>query len=309
LEKPKGGNNNDGGKKSAPVNQTHYSPSDPDARLTMKPGKPMNLYYRSQISVDTASHFITYIQAFPGNAADNISLPEMLNHVVGNMNQNNIQVKEILADTGYSSGEAIRALISHDIEGYIPNPGSYKYSRENEGFIYDTENDRYTCEKGVHLPFRRIESAYNKPTIQKKIYESNINDCKNCPLKGSCANAKGFKKLIDSLDKPLYEYMQQRIESIKGKQMKLLRSSTVEPVLGSLINYTGLKRINSKGIKQANKCMLMAATAYNLKKLLKNKLKPAKEVQKQITNCINGAFNNISSIFGQQYNLKLLSWF
>jgi transposase len=110
-EKPKGGNKKGQGKKSAPVNQTHYSPSDPDARLTTKPGKPMNLYYRSQVSVDTASHFITYIQAFPGNAADNASLREMISHVAVNMNEHNIQVKEILADSGYSSGDAIRALI------------------------------------------------------------------------------------------------------------------------------------------------------------------------------------------------------
>jgi transposase len=293
----------------ARTNQTHFSPSDPDARLTMKPGKPMNLYYRAQMSVDTASHFITYIQAFAGNAADNVSLPEILNHVVENMNENDIRVKEALMDTGYSSGEAIRALIGHDIEGYIPNPGNYKNSREKDGFTYDAEQDRYTCVKGVQLPFRRIESAYEKPTIQKKIYESNISDCKHCPLKSSCANAKGFKKLSDSIDKQLYQYMQQRIESRKGKQMKRLRSSTIEPVFGSLINYTGLKRINTKGIKQANKCMLMAATAYNLKKLLKYKFKPIQEVQKQFANCINDTFDRVLGKFEQQYTIKSLSWF
>jgi transposase len=307
-EKPKDSKKDDQDK-PAPTNQTHFSPSDPDARLTMKPGKPMNLYYRAQMSVDTESYFITYIQAFPGNAADNVSLPKILNHVVENMNGNDIRVKEILADTGYSSGEALRALIGRDIEGYIPNPGNYKHSREDEGFTYDAEQDRYTCVKGVHLPFRRIESAHKKPTILKKIYESNISDCKNCPLKSSCANAKGFKKLVDSIDKQLYGYMQQRIESAKGKRMKRLRSSTVEPVFGSLINYTGLKRINTKGLKQANKCMLMAATAYNLKKLLKYKLKPIQEVQKQIANCINNTFDNTLSRFGQQYALKSLSWF
>ncbi|MDB4903498.1 MAG: Transposase domain protein [Mucilaginibacter sp.] len=103
--------------------------------------------------------------------------------------------------------------------------------------------------------------------------------------------------------------MQQRIESRKGKQMKRLRSSTVEPVFGSLINHTGLKRINTKGIKQANKCMLMAAIAYNLKKLLKYKFKPIQVVQKQIANCINNAFDSILSRFGQQYAIKSLSWF
>lgn len=306
-EKPKDENKGGQNKKAAPVNQTHYSPSDPDARLTTKPGKPMRLYYRAQMSVDTVSHFITFIQAFKGNEADNTSLPAMLSQIAGNLAEHAIQVKEILADTGYSSGKAIRALIAHDIGGYIPNPGNYKSSRENEGFIYDAENDRYTCVNGIHLPFRRIESAYNEPTILKKIYESNISDCKNCPFKEICANAKGFKKLVDSIDKQLYEYMQHRVDSVKGKQMKLLRSSTVEPVFGSLINYTGLKRINTKGLKQANKCMLMAAAAYNLKKLLKNKFKPLKAASMPVINGLNTLFNQLFMPLDQQYAVNLIT--
>jgi transposase len=304
-EKPEEENKKDDDKKAVPTNKTHYSPSDPDARLTTKPGKPMNLYYRSQVSVDTDSHFITYIQAFKGNEADNSSLPVMLSQIAENMAEHAIRVKEILADTGYSSGKAIRALIGRDIQGYIPSPGNYKHSRENEGFTYDVENDRYTCINGVHLPFRRIESAYNNPAILKKIYESNISDCRNCSLKSNCANAKGFKKLVDSMDKQLYEYMRQRACSVKGKRMKLLRSSTVEPVFGSLINHTGLKRINTKGLKQANKCMLVAAIAYNLKKLLKYNFEPLKKVEKNAINHLNTLSNKIffclnSSILNNQ---------
>jgi hypothetical protein len=53
--------------------------------------------------------------------------------------------------------------------------------------------------------------------------------------------------------------------------MKKLRQSTVEPVLGTLINFLGMKRVNTRGIKLANKCMLMAAIAYNVKKMMKFK--------------------------------------
>ncbi|SDL78958.1 Transposase DDE domain-containing protein [Chryseobacterium taihuense] len=47
------------------------------------------------------------------------------------------------------------------------------------------------------------------------------------------------------------------------------RSSTVELVLGTLINHHSMKRINDRGMKAANKHVLMAALSYNLKKLLK----------------------------------------
>ena len=39
-------------------NKTHYSPTDPDARIIVKPGKARKLNYMSQLSVDKAHHVI-----------------------------------------------------------------------------------------------------------------------------------------------------------------------------------------------------------------------------------------------------------
>jgi hypothetical protein len=65
-----------------------------------------------------------------------------------------------------------------------------------------------------------------------------------------------------------YERVIARLKSRWGRRMKGLRQATVEPVLDTLINFMGLRKINTRGIKQALKVMLLAATAYNLKKLL-----------------------------------------
>jgi hypothetical protein len=51
--------------------------------------------------------------------------------------------------------------------------------------------------------------------------------------------------------------------------MKTKRQSTVEPVFGTLTQFMGLRKINTIGIKQANKVMHLSAIAYNLKKYLK----------------------------------------
>ncbi|MAL22000.1 MAG: hypothetical protein CMP05_08815, partial [Xanthomarina sp.] len=48
--------------------------------------------------------------------------------------------------------------------------------------------------------------------------------------------------------------------------MKARRQSTVEPVFGTLTQFMGLRKVNTLGIKQANKCMHLSAIAYNLKK-------------------------------------------
>lgn len=106
-----------------------------------------------------------------------------------------------------------------------------------------------------------------------KTYRSSETVCKNCALRATCIGKSNFKKIDDTIDKPLYDEMHQRLQTRKAKLMKKLRSSTVEPVLGTLINFTGMRRIWTRGIEQANKFMLGAATAYNLKKWLNCKMK------------------------------------
>lgn len=52
-------------------------------------------------------------------------------------------------------------------------------------------------------------------------------------------------------------------------KIKYIRSFTVEPIFGSLTQFFGMRKINTIGYKEANKVMLIAGTAYNLKKYLK----------------------------------------
>lgn len=50
----------------------------------------------------------------------------------------------------------------------------------------------------------------------------------------------------------------------------------MEPVFGTLTQLMDMRKINTIGIEQANKCMHMSAFAYNLKKYLKFTRKPVK---------------------------------
>lgn len=60
--------------------------------------------------------------------------------------------------------------------------------------------------------------------------------------------------------------MHKRLQTPYAKKMKKLRQATVEPVLGTLINFMGCRRIWTRGLQNANKFMIGAAIAYNLKK-------------------------------------------
>ncbi|MFM9909605.1 MAG: IS1182 family transposase [Chitinophagaceae bacterium] len=246
-------------------NHTHRSTTDPDARISVKPGKPRQLNYHAQVAVDTAHHVITQIQSDYANKKDSQCLPSLLKNTIENLEENNLTIEELLGDGGYSSGEALQALEDNNIEGYIPNFGQYKHDRE--GFTYDKKSDKYTCSQGKELPFKKISKS--SLGYERKSYRSSALDCARCPLRSQCIGKSDFKKIEDTVNKPLYDRMHVKLQTKKAKRMKKLRSSTVEPVLGTLVNYLGMRRINTRGIEQANKCMLMAAIACNLKKLLK----------------------------------------
>ncbi|MBM6497736.1 IS1182 family transposase, partial [Flavobacterium macrobrachii] len=62
-----------------------------------------------------------------------------------NLNENDIQLEELLADGGYSSGEALAYLHQKNINAYIPNFGQYK--PEREGFTFHKEENYYQCTK------------------------------------------------------------------------------------------------------------------------------------------------------------------
>lgn len=108
--------------------------------------------------------------------------------------------------------------------------------------------------------------------VTKKSYRSSEHECDKCILRAECCGkVTKFKKLEESIHKPLYDKMHEKLTQNKAYHSRLVkhRSATVEPVLGTLINFFNLKRINSRVISQANKHVLMSSLSYNLKKYLR----------------------------------------
>jgi transposase len=248
-------------------NKTHYSPTDPDARIAVKPGKPRELYYSGQIAVDTAHHVITHAQSFTADGKDCRDLITITEQLQTRLQKQGMQIKKILADAAYSSGENYEYLEQRNITAYIPLLGGALSG--SEGFIYDEQNDWYICPNNKLLKGKAEAVDDGRGHLVKKYY-SLQSDCKNCPLRKTCISDKAkTKKVQHSIYKAELERAKARQQTVKAKIMKRKRSSTVEPVWGTLINFTGIKRLNARGIKAANKMLLLAATVYNLKKWLR----------------------------------------
>jgi len=104
-------------------NHTHYSTTDADARIAVKPAKPRQFNYLAQTCVDTEHHVITHIEAYHADKKDSQCLADMIKGLKENLEPEGLTVEQLLADTGYSSGAALKALEQNNITGYIPNFG------------------------------------------------------------------------------------------------------------------------------------------------------------------------------------------
>src|SRR5690606_8326854 len=100
---------------------TQYSPTDSHARISVKPGKARQLNYFGQIAVDDAHHVITGACSDFADKRDSQCLEQIVELTEENLKGNDIELEELLADGGYSSGEALAYLHDKNIDAYIPN--------------------------------------------------------------------------------------------------------------------------------------------------------------------------------------------
>jgi hypothetical protein len=261
-------------KKPVKYNERYVSKTDPDARVSQKPRKPAALNHLGIISVDTASHIICGAAVDFADKRDSETTEKITGQTIENLQENNIVMEEVLADKNYSSGETYKYLERKNITAYIPVTGNYKALRE--GFTYNKEEDSYVCNKGIKLSYRGLELASDRKA-GKKVYSSGTRDCKGCIQKAECCKKDRYKRLRTSIDKPYYDAAHERMKTEEGKRRIRLRAVTVEPVLGTLLNFRRMKKVYTRGNELAHKQLLMAAAAYNLKKLMKHSgLKAAK---------------------------------
>jgi transposase len=247
-------------------NKTHYSPTDPDARISVKPGKARKLNYLSQLAVDPAKHVITHMGADFADKHDSRCLPSIISELQPRLKKMGVLWTTLLADTGYSSGANYAMLEDKKLEAFIPPHGTYKGGPD--GFVYYQEGDYWLCRNNQKVTYRKtfIEKKGNN---KKKLYLTKPSQCKGCPFSTECIGKSPERRITITYYKEEYERTKAKLKTKRGRRMKSLRQSVVEPVFGILTQFMGMRKLHTKGIKNANKQMLMAATAYNLKKLLK----------------------------------------
>jgi hypothetical protein len=194
---------------------------------------------------------------------DSRHLMELVTKTNNQLKGQGLPMQCVLADSGFSSGENYAALEGRGLVSFVTSSGVYKPDRT--GFTYQQELDNYVCPEGKVLRCLGLRMAGG---CSQFYYYAKPSDCGPCALKTACCGRRKCKQITISAFRNHYRRMQARLDSPQGQRMKKRRRATVEPVFGSLLNYYGMRRVNTKGREAAHKVMLMAATAYNLQKLM-----------------------------------------
>ena len=113
-----------------------------------------------------------------------------------NLNELNIEVEAVCADSAYDTALIHKEMDSRKITMYTPKKsvaGNAKTEYKREDFHYNQESDEFICPSGKSLIFRCLQRC---ETGVFREYRTAPKDCGNCPNYGKClAPSQKFRKL------------------------------------------------------------------------------------------------------------------
>lgn len=172
----------------------------------------------------------------------------------------------LLADRGYYSGDEVLACEGTGVLPCIPKTltsGNAKRGRFTvQDFIYDAENDRYSCPAGKHLTKGKVRSDRRDNIDQYR----NLTACATCALKPRCTPDR-LKRLKRWEHEGVLDKMQARLERMPDAMA--IRRQTVEHPFGTLKAWMGSTHFLTKTLEKVKTEMSLQALAYNMKRMIK----------------------------------------
>nr|NIS44263.1 IS1182 family transposase [Desulfuromonadales bacterium] len=173
--------------------------------------------------------------------------------------------ERLAADTAYGTGRTLKSLVERGIEPHIP---VWDKSKETKGkftkadFTYDRERDRYICPGGKALTATgKVDQGRILP------YRASIRDCGSCSLKPRCTSAPA-RKVSRDIDEDVRDQVRALADTQAFETSRRERKK-VEMAFAHMKRILKLDRLRLRGLSGARDEILLAATAQNLRKLVK----------------------------------------
>lgn len=204
-----------------------------------------------------------------------------------------------LTDAGNISGAVQQAMETRGIEFYAPvessqpQPGNpalredptqpvpesewSNLPRNNQGqldkscFVYDAASDQYYCPQGQVLPFDESKPDVQQgQRVERSVYRCEA--CADCPLRAKCVSPQSKQGRTISRDEfaETRERTAARMATAEAKELYNQRPRIAETTFAHLKAIFGLRQFLLCGLEKVRIEWRWAATAFNLKKLVRH---------------------------------------
>jgi len=208
----------------------------------------------------------------------------------------------ITADTGFANEDNMQYLKHHGINAYIPdnrfrsrdpkfqhqkakygkrhqqdkNKGAKRFTPQD--FDFDAIQKTCICPAGHSIKLR--SERQNELQHNKLFFEGYRKQCRDCDLKQRCmktptsadrvtGNGRQVSFIIDKAKREPTDtdWMKERVDSPKGKQIYSHRMSVVEPVFGNIGSNKRLNRFSLRGQQKVQGQWRLFCLVHNIEKI------------------------------------------
>ena len=236
--------------------------TDPDARHMGTSNNGTDISHNVQIAVDSEHHLVVAVDVV-SSPADQGQLYNISSKAKEELELSLEDELIVLADKGYYTGEELQECEKHNMTTIVARPklatpnGEEGYSKDK--FIYNREDNSYTCPQGHKLPCKSKESTKNKKY-------TNYKACRSCPVKKKCTNAERGRQIIRGPLEEIYERADERY--FENKELYKQRQMIVEHVFGTIKRGLGFSYFLLRGNEKVKAESSMHFFVYNLKRVI-----------------------------------------
>jgi hypothetical protein len=236
--------------------------TDPDARSMATSGKGTGTVgYNVQAAVD-AEHHLIVAHEVTNTGSDRAQLTSMSRKARDATGCAEITV---LADRGYYNGDEVLACEGTGVLPCIPKTQTSGNAKRGlftvADFVFEPENDRYTCPAGKYLTKGKVRSD-RRDNID---HYRNLTACSTCALKPRCTPDK-HKRLKRWEHEGVLDKMQTRLDHMPDAMR--IRRQTVEHPFGTLKAWMGSAHFLTKTLEKVKTEMSLQVLAYNMKRMI-----------------------------------------
>lgn len=238
------------------------SQTDPQAAWSTKDG-PGRFSYETNYLVDDQNAIIVDVEATPARLSQEIVAAKAM--LERSRDRVGFAPASLAADKSYGTAPFLAWLLERNVTPFVPvldRKGQTDGKLTRDEFAYDRARDCFVCPEGHNLILRSIT-----PETGVKRYRPSASACRHCPRKPDCTDGS-TRTLVRLVDEDARQSVRD-LASTAAYAVARARRKKVEMLFAHLKRHLKLRRLRLRGLAGATEEFLLAATAQNLKRLVK----------------------------------------